>query len=683
MAKTIERWGLSDKARIENPLAHFSDEELSIDARRFVNSKASFLSDKIDEVCRAAHVAKHSRFYAQLARGRNPGPTQPPVLLTDEEKAALRREEDKIISESGLWRVLIVVVLAAFLQGFVQSSFGGANVYEGYWRQGGENAQPHQVGIANGIPYLAAALIGCPLADPINQMAGRRGAIFIAAVLIASTSIAAACLEFDSAGTGNSDAWKSLVGIRLVNGVGMGLKAVSTPIIASETSLGRWRGSLILQWQLWVACGIFSSYSMNLLFFLATPLTTLRLILAAPVIPALMLMLAVYFVPESPRFYLRPHRGKYNPEKAYQELRRLRTTELQALRDLYLVHHSVTSNIEVHAELSSDPSNPSPSPTRWITGLRDYLTRYKELFIKRRLRGATISSCTVALGQQLCGINIFAFYATSLFLGVGSDIKYAGTAENERDNRGPWRTAMLFSFGFGITNLLFGIPAVGTIDTFGRRKWLLVTIPGMALSLMAAALGLLRENAGERMAVVAVFMFVHTMFYSPAMGPVPFTLASEAFPLSHREQGCSVAIFVNLLFAGLLAWFYPLIDHDIGERGGALGIFSGLNVLAFILVFLLVEETKQRNLEDLDQIYEISKRKFAWYQWTVALPWALRKAFLCSNQEKPDFYDDTTKEVTPPDEEKAHEGPRGTGKAMLNAGLEDEDGRPGSRSRYA
>lgn len=120
--------------------------------------------------------------------------------------------------------------------------------------------------------------------------------------------------------------------------------------------------------------------------------------------------------------------------------------QLQALRDLYLVHHSVTSKIE----LPSDSKETAASPTSWVTSLRGYLTRYKELFTQRRLRGATISSCTVALGQQLCGINIFAFYATSLFLGVGKEIQYGGTAEqNEQANREPWRTAMLFSFGFG------------------------------------------------------------------------------------------------------------------------------------------------------------------------------------------------------------------------------------------
>lgn len=108
----------------------------------------------------------------------------------------------------------------------------------------------------------------------------------------------------------------------------------------------------------------------------------------------------------------------------------------------------------------------------------------------------------------------------------------------------------------GLANFLFGIPAVGTIDTFGRRRWLLVTIPGMALALMAAAVSLEHENAFTRRNLVLVFMLgekfcsllssstgprcrdtfslsnyrlvVHTAFYSPAMGPVPFTLASEA-----------------------------------------------------------------------------------------------------------------------------------------------------------
>jgi hypothetical protein len=111
-----------------------------------------------------------------------------------------------------------------------------------------------------------------------------------------------------------------------------------------------------------------------------------------------------------------------------------------------------------------------------------------------------------------------------------------------------------------------------------------------------------------------------------------------------------VAIFVNLLFAGLLAWFYPLIDKDLGGGAGSLGLFAGLNVVALVMVFLLVEETKQRDLEDLDQIYRISKRQFMRYQATVNLPWLLKWVFCLNTGEKPDFYEDATKDVTAPDE---------------------------------
>ena len=165
-------------------------------------------------------------------------------------------------------------------------------------------------------------------------------------------------------------------------------------------------------------------------------------------------------------------------------------------------------------------------------------------------------------------------------------------------------------------------------------------------------------------------------------------------------KGCSVAIMINLFFAGLLAWFYPLIDaglggvrnKDVDERGGggALGLFAGLNVVAFVLVYLLVEETKQRDLEDLEQIYAVPKREFARFQATVHLPWFLRRVFLCSPDPKPDLYDDTTGNVVPPDEGARTGGsmpgsPMPTGPAFgdgIRNPVDVTDDRPGSPSRY-
>lgn len=154
---------------------------------------------------------------------------------------------------------------------------------------------------------------------------------------------------------------------------------------------------------------------------------------------------------------------------------------------------------------------------------------------------------------------------------------------------------------------------------------------------------------------------------------------------------------MNLFFAGLLAWFYPIIDTKLGGNrlkdenppggGGALGLFAGFNVVAFILVFLLVEETKQRSLEDLEQIYNISKRNFAKFQATVMLPWFLGRWLLGSKEEKPEIFDDWTKNVTSPDEEMVGHSPPGSPVGVLVpadrlTGDIALDGRAGPWERY-
>lgn len=154
---------------------------------------------------------------------------------------------------------------------------------------------------------------------------------------------------------------------------------------------------------------------------------------------------------------------------------------------------------------------------------------------------------------------------------------------------------------------------------------------------------------------------------------------------------------VNLFFAGILAWFYPLLDgamstHNLPDEnapggGGALGLFSGFNLVAFIIIYFLVEETKQRSLEDLEQIYNVGKRKFARYQATVHLPYIFRRIFLRSDEARPDFYDDTTKDVTRPEEDLEEASPPGSPVGVTvnqDKGVWDVvvDDRPGSRSRY-
>src|SRR5690606_29771467 len=100
----------------------------------------------------------------------------------------------------------------------------------------------------------------------------------------------------------------------------------------------------------------------------------------------------------------------------------------------------------------------------------NFFTRFIELFTVPRIRRATLAAFTVMIAQPMCGINIIAFYSSTIFVEAGASQK----------------SALLASFGFGLVNFVFSWPAIFTIDTYGRRTLLLFTFPQMAWTLLAA-----------------------------------------------------------------------------------------------------------------------------------------------------------------------------------------------------
>jgi MFS family permease len=135
-----------------------------------------------------------------------------------------------------------------------------------------------------------------------------------------------------------------------------------------------------------------------------------------------------------------------------------------------------------------------------IIGNSNYFTRFAQLFTIPRVRRATLASFTVMIAQQMCGINIIAFYSSTIF-------KNSGFTDFQ---------ALFASFGFGLINFIFAFPAIWTIDTFGRRALLLFTFPNMAWSLLAAGLcALIPVENKAHLGLVAFFVYIFAMFYSP------------------------------------------------------------------------------------------------------------------------------------------------------------------------
>jgi sugar porter (SP) family MFS transporter len=301
-----------------------------------------------------------------------------------------------------------------------------------------------------------------------------------------------------------------------------------------------------MTWQLWTAFGIFFGTVINLAVY--NMRDQWRYMLGAPFIPAVPLLCLIYLCPESPRWLIKKNRYL----KAWDSLVRLRNNEIQVARDLYLIHSAL--ELEAHVIAKST-----------------YVVRFFELFTIPRVRRATLAAFTVMIAQQMCGINIIAFYSSTVF-------EEAGASQYQ---------ALTFSLIFGAVNFVFAFPALKTIDTFGRRSLLLFTFPQMTWTLLAAGLCTLVPSNSVRTGLVALFVYLFAAFYSPGEGPVPFTYSAEVFPLSHREVGMSFAVATCLFWAAILSISFPFLLASTGTVG-AFGFYAGLNAVAFVMIFFWV-----------------------------------------------------------------------------------------------
>lgn len=111
-----------------------------------------------------------------------------------------------------------------------------------------------------------------------------------------------------------------------------------------------------------------------------------------------------------------------------------------------------------------------------------------------------IASAIIVISQQFSGVNIMAFYSSTIF----SEANYSV------------RDSLLASMGYGLVMFLFALPAVYTMDTFGRRNLLLFTFPNMAWCLLGAGLSfLLPTDSKARVPLIAFFIYLFTAFYGP------------------------------------------------------------------------------------------------------------------------------------------------------------------------
>lgn len=550
-------------AKLRNPLTGMTEEQVLADVESWCAEKG--LMEDLDAFRKGALIARV---------GQREDGFEYVNILTEEEKDLLRHETTHRWSQPFMLYFLVVLCAgSAIVQGMDQTAVNGAQLF--YFDEFGINDVWLQ-GLLNGAPYLCSALIGCWSNAPLNKYFGRRGTIFISCIISFITGIWMAA----------ANNWPNLLIARFFLGFAVGAKSSTTPVYAAESAPKNIRGALTMMWQMWTAFGIMLGFVVSVAFEKVTFLgrtSPWRWMLGSTSIPPLIVCLQVYFCPESPRWYM--EKGKF--DKAYRSICRLRKHKIQAARDMYYAHKL----LEVEA---AEREGRSP---------------WKEFFFVRRNRRAAQSAFFVMFMQQFCGVNVIAYYSSSIFT-------QAGFSPSE---------ALLTSMGTGITNFLFAIPAIYTIDTFGRRNLLLTTFPLMGLCLLWCGMSfyLPTDESGRpttaRLGSIAAAIYTFMAVYSPGEGPVPFTYSAEAFPLHLRDVGMSFATATCWGFNFILSLTWPALV-DAFTPQGAFGWYAAWNFFGWIYCYFLLPETKNLTLEELDTVFDVGNKDFANY-YRAKLPW--------------------------------------------------------------
>ncbi|PYH87859.1 MFS sugar transporter [Aspergillus ellipticus CBS 707.79] len=577
-------------AKLANPLAGYTQDELRHQGINFAITHQIGDEEDIRAFAMGAMLAQVPEKFAEV-----PG-------LTPEELEVLRNEYTNRWSQP--WTMYLVIVLcslSAAVQGMDETVVNGAQVY--YKHQfgidrGSASRANWLLGLVNSAPYMCCAVMGCWLTVPFNSWFGRRGTIFITCCFSAITCI----------WQGFVNTWWHMFIARFALGYGIGPKSATVPIYAAETAPPVIRGALVMQWQMWTAFGIMVGYVADLAFFQVEDPSGIvglnwRLMMASAMVPALIVCCFVFTCPESPRWYM--SRNCY--DQAYQSMCSLRFIKVQAARDMYYMHTLLQAE----------------------TDMKLGQNKLVELIAVPRNRRALIASELVMFMQQFCGVNVIAYYSSEIFLGT--------VASNTQLTVSTQRKALAASFGWGMINWLLAIPAVYTIDTFGRRNLLLTTFPLMALSMFFTGFSFWipeDTHGSARLGCIALGTYLFGVVYSVGEGPVPFTYSAEAYPLYVRSHGMALATATTWLFNFLLAITWPSLRAAFTPQG-AFSWYAAWCIIGWWLILMFMPETKGKTLEELDQVFSVPTRFHAAYGLRQ-IPYFIRR-YILRQKVKPEI----------------------------------------------
>ncbi|WP_281179167.1 sugar porter family MFS transporter [Paraburkholderia oxyphila] len=395
---------------------------------------------------------------------------------------------------------------------------------------------------------MVGAAVGALGSGWLSWHLGRRSTLGLAALLFIGGSIWCALAPSP----------EQLIFARLLLGVAVGVASFTAPLYLSEIAPRHVRGAMISTYQLMITVGILAAFLSNIgLSYIAD----WRWMLGVIAIPAMVFLLGVVALPDSPRWLLQRNRT--------QEARAI----LQRLCD---------DPAEVETEMRDIEEQSKQPKQGWSL-----------LMANSNFRRSVLLGAVLQIFQQLTGINVVMYYAPRIFA-------LAGFATHEQQL---WATVIV-----GLVNVLATFGAIAMVDRWGRKPILYAGCAVMAVGMGALAVLLHQGIDGtvvQMTAVASLLLFIAG--FAVSAGPLVWILCSEIQPQQGRDFGIAVSTFVNWAANIVVAATFLSLLSAIGESH-TFFLYAILNVVFGVVVLLYVPETRGVSLETLGRNLMSGKR---------------------------------------------------------------------------
>lgn len=481
-----------------------------------------------------------------------------------------RKFLDRTPNISNIFVIAMISCIAGLMFGFdisSMSAFIGTTQYGNYF--------DHPNSTMQGFITAAMSLgsfFGSIFSSFISEPFGRRASLLICAFF---WTVGAAIQS-------SSQNRAQLIIGRIISGVGVGFGSSVAPVYGSELSPRKIRGTIGGLFQFSVTLGIMIMFYISYGCSKINGVGSFRLAWGIQIIPGLVLLFGVFFIPESPRWLAK---------QGYWDEAEKIVADVQA--------HGNREDPDVLIEISEIKE-------QILVDEHVRSFTYGDLFTKKYF-SRTFIAIFAQIWQQLTGMNVMMYYIVYIFDMAG----YSGN------------TGLVSSSIQYVLNTVITIPALYLLDKVGRRPVLLCGALGM-LTFQFGVAGILgtygeyvapedrvsqtvtlripdSHKSAARGVIACCYLFVCS--FAVSWGVTIWLYCSEVWGDSaSRQRGAALATAANWIFNFAIAMFTPSAFENISWKTYCIyGSFCGA---MFLHVFFFFPETKGKRLEEIGQMWD-------------------------------------------------------------------------------